>query len=324
MIMKQKLIITGIVLLIVAVCAASFYWYKKQKHINVEGFESAPVKIGTLRNAILASGTVKPQNRVEIKTPIAGRVEKILVDEGDVLKRGDILAWMSSTERAALLDAARARGSNEVSYWEQLYKPTPLVAPISGQLIVRNVEEGQTVSSADILFVMSDRLIFQAQVDETDISRIRPGQQVKMTLDAYPETEMTGTVDHISYEAKTVNNVTMYYIDVLPIELPPFVKSGMTANLYFIVAETNNVLYVPASAVMRENGADIVYVPSSPDSMEPKSVSVVTGFTDGKSIEIKEGLTNGDVVLIKKASPIVKGEEKQTKNPFLPIPPRRR
>jgi macrolide-specific efflux system membrane fusion protein len=51
-----------------------------------------------------------PQNRLEIKPPIAGRAEEVLVNEGELVKAGQIIAWMSSTDRAALLDAARAQG----------------------------------------------------------------------------------------------------------------------------------------------------------------------------------------------------------------------
>jgi multidrug efflux pump subunit AcrA (membrane-fusion protein) len=46
--------------------------------------------------SILATGVVQPQNRLEIKPPIAGRIERVLVEEGETVKRGQILAWMSS------------------------------------------------------------------------------------------------------------------------------------------------------------------------------------------------------------------------------------
>ena len=68
---------------------------------------------------------------MEIKPPIAGRIEKLLVDEGDDVTSGQILGWMSSTDRAAILDAARAQGPEESKRWEDAYKPTPIVAPLS-------------------------------------------------------------------------------------------------------------------------------------------------------------------------------------------------
>jgi len=54
-----------------------------------------------------------PENRIEIKPPIQGRIDQLLVDEGDTVKTGQTLAWMSSSDRAAVLDAARARGAED-------------------------------------------------------------------------------------------------------------------------------------------------------------------------------------------------------------------
>jgi len=64
-------------------------------------------KEGPIEETVDATGEVSPLNRVEIKPPIQGRVEQLLVDEGANLKAGQILAWMSSSDRAAILDAAR-------------------------------------------------------------------------------------------------------------------------------------------------------------------------------------------------------------------------
>src|SRR6185436_13241208 len=101
---------------------------------------------------------------------------------GDWVKKGQILAWLSSSERAALLDAARARGPEEVKKWEELYKPTPMLAPIAGTLIARNFEPGQGVNASDGVLVLSDRLIVRANVDETDIAQLRVGQAARLTL----------------------------------------------------------------------------------------------------------------------------------------------
>ncbi len=65
---------------------------------------------GDIDVTVLATGVVQPSNRLEIKPPIAGRVEQVLVNEGQHVRRGQVLAWMSSSERAALIDAARAKG----------------------------------------------------------------------------------------------------------------------------------------------------------------------------------------------------------------------
>jgi len=73
--------------------------------------EKVRVTRGNILASIPATGTVMPRNRLEIKPPVAGRVEQILVNEGHNVRKGEILAWMSSNDRAALLDAARAKGT---------------------------------------------------------------------------------------------------------------------------------------------------------------------------------------------------------------------
>ncbi len=281
-------------------------------------YRPAVLERGNLKIIVMTTGTVQPQNRLEIKSPIGGRVEQTLVDEGDIVHKGQLLAWMSSTERAALLDAAQAKGSNELAYWEQLYKSTPLLAPLDGDIIARKIEPGQTVTASDILYVMSNRLIVQAQVDETDIGQIAKGQEVEFTLDAYPQDLISGQVDKISFEAKTVNNVTTYTVEVVPLQLPPFMRSGMTANLKVLTASAHDVCLVPSEAVqIDKTGANVLQ--SSP-SNKGKIIStpVTTGLNDGKQTEILSGLKEGDVVLIKMASTLSSLNNKKN-NPFLPF-----
>jgi membrane fusion protein, macrolide-specific efflux system len=97
---------------------------------SLEIVRAVKVARGDLSVTVTATGTVKPYNRVEIKAPIAGRIEEVLVQEGEVVKTGQVLARMSSVERAALLDAARAQGDAAVKRWEEAYKVAPLLAPL--------------------------------------------------------------------------------------------------------------------------------------------------------------------------------------------------
>ena len=115
--------------ILLALGAGGFFWWWSSNKGEEPAFRTVQVRRGDLEVKVLANGVVQPQNRLEIKPPIAGRVESIMVNEGDYLTKGQILAWMSSTDRAALLDAARARGSQELAHWEDLFKPTPLIAP---------------------------------------------------------------------------------------------------------------------------------------------------------------------------------------------------
>lgn len=321
--MIMKRIIYWIIGIILVAGTAGAVWFWRARAAETPQYQEVRVERGSLETFVLTTGMAQPQNRLEIKSPVAGRVEEALVREGDKVRKGQILAWMSSTERAALMDAARAKGATELAYWEQLYKPTPLVAPLAGDIIARKIEPGQTVTASDILYVMSDRLIIEAQVDETDIGRIVVGQAADITLDAYPQDVIPGKVDQIAYEAKTVNNVTTYMVDVLPGKVPAFLRSGMTANIKVLTAATNGVLVLPSEAVHTETNQTVVWRANSADRDNPLSVPIVTGLSNGKKVEICSGLQEGDPVLVKATFKTTTKAANQ-KNPFLPFGGRRR
>ncbi|MBI4397125.1 MAG: efflux RND transporter periplasmic adaptor subunit [Elusimicrobia bacterium] len=286
-------------IVLAVVMLAGFWGIRRWKAADQKApsFRPIPVARGDIQVNILTTGVVQPRNRLEIKPSIAGRAEEVLAREGQWVKKGDVLAWMSSTERAALLDAARAKGAEALSRWEELYKPTPLVAPLNGTIISRNVEPGQTVTAQDAVLVMSDRLIVKAQVDETDIGQVELGQKARVSLDAYPQETVGARVEHIAYEAKTVNNVTIYEVDVLPLRPPAFLRSGMTANVTFQVASRENTLLLPAEAVRQEEGRSSVMLPNPAGHGKPEMREIETGLSDGKNIEVLSGLQEGDRVL---------------------------
>jgi macrolide-specific efflux system membrane fusion protein len=316
--MKNKTIIW--VIIIAAVAAAAFFFLKPKKSANVS--VDYTVKTGSIKVSVSTSGTVLPQNRLEIKPPLAGRIESILVVEGQYVKKGQTLAYMSSSDRAALLDAARAQGEANLKEWEDTYKPIPLIAPINGEVIVRAVEPGQSVTSADAVLVLSDRLIIQAQVDETDIGKIKLGQKAAIVLDAYSDQTIDGKVDHVYYESKTVNNVTMYNVDILPDRVPSFFRSGMSANIDVIREKKDNILILPVEAVKKFKDKSFVFM-KSPDKEKPERREVVTGISDDDNIEIISGLNEGDVVTVSKQNYTATKTSSQPVNPFMPARPAR-
>lgn len=267
---------------------------------------------GNIQVTILATGTVQPENRLEIKPPVAGRIERVLVQEGVKVRKGQILAWMSSTERAALIDSARSQGAEELKKWEELYKPTPIIAPLEGMIIRKNVEEGQTFATNDAVLVMSNRLTIKAQVDETDLAQIKINQNCEVRLDSYPDEKVDSKVERIAYEAKTVNNVTTYIIDVLPLKAPEFMRSGMTANITFFVKSKENILVVPTEFIIYEKGKPNVLLKNSANEFQLKEINL--GVSEGKLTEVLDGLKAGDVVALK-----VDSKEEKKSSPFMPF-----
>jgi macrolide-specific efflux system membrane fusion protein len=310
---------------IIAVCfglaALGGWFFVAQGQKKEPQFKRVTPFMGKIESAITATGTVQPQNRLEIKPPISGRIDKIFVEEGQRVKAGDILALMSSTDRAALMDAARLQGAAAMKNWEDVYKSTPLIAPIEGDVIVRAVEPGQSVTQNDAIIVLSDRLIVQAQVDETDIGKVKLGQQAVITLDAYPKIEVRAQVDHVSYESKTVSNVTIYTVDIVPQEVPDVFRSGMSANVKIIQEIRENLLLIPQQAVKKEDGKNYVLLGQG-RGKKPLKKEIQLGIADGDNVQVVSGLSVEDKVLLAVTSyNASKGAAKGGSSPFMPSRP---
>jgi macrolide-specific efflux system membrane fusion protein len=309
---KLKIVFVVLGLLVISI----FVMFKMKSAQGPEIIQVISPHLGTIQTFISTTGTVLPQNRLEVKPQVNGRIENILVKEGQKIKVGQILGWMSSTERAALLDAAQGQGSEVLDHWKQIYKPIPILSPIDGEVIVATIQPGQTVTTADDVVVLSDHLIVRAQVDETDIGKIQLGQKAFIGLDAYPDQRIEATVEHIYYESSTVNNVTIYNVDLLPKDVPTFFRSGMNSSIDFETANKENVLLLQADAIQK--GYDGNYVLLEGDDIKhPVKRAVKLGTTDDKDYEILDGLRVTDKVLLITKKFIPPSSSKSS-NPFMP------
>jgi HlyD family secretion protein len=141
---------------------------------------------------------------------------------------------------------------------------TVITSPIDGVVIARNVDAGQTVSasfSAPTLFVIAADLKamqLNANIDESDLGHVSPGQSVTFSVDAYPAETFRGTVSQVRLNPSTVNNVVTYdaIIDAPNPDLK--LKPGMTATLSVEVSRRDNVLRVPAAALRYKPDAGVL------------------------------------------------------------------
>jgi macrolide-specific efflux system membrane fusion protein len=312
---NKKIVLFSIVIIILVISGISITRIKQRKASDGTTREITPV-FGSIKTFISCTGTVLPKNRLEMKPPVNGRIERILVQEGDKVKTGQILAWMSSTERAALLDAARGKGEKALQYWEEVYKPIPLPAPIDGEVIVAKTQPGQTVTAADAVLVLSDHLIVRAQADETDIGKITSDMKAIIGLDAYPDTKIKASVEHIYYESKTVNNVTIYEVDLKPEVVPAFFRSGMNASVDFIEQNKENALLIPEEAVQKEKDENYVLVKQN-NAKEPLKVRVTLGISDDRNVEVLSGIDENTRIIVRATKYSLPKSTTGT-NPFLP------
>ncbi|MGB7567089.1 MAG: efflux RND transporter periplasmic adaptor subunit [Chitinivibrionales bacterium] len=130
-----------------------------------------------------------------------------------------------------------------------------IVSPITGVVVNRNVDVGQTVAASfntPTLFTIADDLTkmqVQASIDEADIGQIHTGQKAQFTVDAYPGRQYAGTVSQIRLQPTTVQNVVTYTV-MIDVDNPDLsLLPGMTANITVSVQQAHDVFKVPAAAL---------------------------------------------------------------------------
>src|SRR5437588_11329493 len=191
------------------------------------------------RSKELAAKSLLPQSDLD--------AAKIAVDSAQA-------SLESQQATVAQAQAAVSQSQASVNQNQVNLDHTTITAPIDGIVTQRSVDVGQTVAAsmqAPTLFIIAADLTemqVNANIDEADVGRIRPGQHVTFRVDAYPTDTFQGTVAQIRLQPTVVQNVTSYatQIDVPNPALK--LKPGMTANVKVEVAHKTDVMRVPNTA----------------------------------------------------------------------------
>ena len=159
-------------------------------------------------------------------------------------------------------------------------------APISGVIINRNVERGQTVAASfntPRLFIIAEDLALMeilANVDESDIGQIKKDQEARFTVAAYPDLDFVGRVEEIRLQPTVIQNVVNYTVVVETENPRNLLLPGMTATLDFIVDEVKDALAVPASALnLKMNEEMLAFMQERREQMRQRR----QGAGDGRS-----------------------------------------
>jgi HlyD family secretion protein len=223
--------------------------------------------------------------------------------EYNLAKAEETLATMLSGSDAKALQLAEARYEAAKATLEEAQatlEAATMVAPFDGTVISVGAEVGDLVSSNINVVTLADLTDFEvlATVDETDISQVEVGQEVQITFDAFPGRRFRGQVLEVPLEGTLVQNVVTYEV---PVSLEGAegvaIKSGMTANLSIVVGRRENVLLLPALAVLEAEEGRVVMVQDTLQS-EAVATPVEVGLSDGTYVEVLRGLNEGDLVLV--------------------------
>ena len=180
-----------------------------------------------------------------------------------------------------------------------------ITAPSAGVIIKRGVEVGETVvggtssfGGGTELFTIADlsTLRVKAAVNEVDIGKVRMGDSVALTVDAFPGDTVSGIVRLVPPAARLDERVRVFDVEVQARGDGGVLRPGMTANVRIAGPVKTGVVRVPVQAVMLEEGKPVVY--RIPAAGAPVKTPVTLGMSDLRFVEIVSGVSAGDSVAL--------------------------
>ncbi len=283
---------------------------------------------GEAIEAVYATGVVEAIDYARFGATVAGRVTALLVDEGDAVRRGDVLARLDDRQPIAKLDDARARlrmaeadiardetllsrgvvavqaleraqqerdqASAAVTLLARQLEDYTIASPLDGVVMKRNVEPGETVAADTVLFEISStaRRRVAADVDERDIAGVRMGASIAAHADGFPDEAFPAKVTNIRRQGDTSSRTFRVEAD-LPADTKLMI--GMTVDVDIVTGERPNALLAPTSAVGHgpseggRPGAPYVVVV---EQGRARHAPVKTGAVGAAKTEIVSGLAD--------------------------------
>jgi HlyD family secretion protein len=199
----------------------------------------------------------------------------------------DIAVAEAQVEQARLsLESARSRLDDAI-----------VRAPASGVLATWTLREGDTATPGTPVGTLVDDTAYHVEVaiDETEIGHLQVGQNATITLDAFPEQELTGRVESISLLGSSTQGLVNYTVEISLEDTDLAIRPMMTAVISIVTDTREDVLVVPNRALRRDRDGTFVEVLRNGT---PARANVVTGISNDVYTEIIEGLEEGDPVVV--------------------------
>ncbi len=342
-------------IIVAAIFIGSFvflYLNSKDKPLR---YESVTPTVSTIERTTVLTGTIEPRDEINIKPQISGIITEILVEPGDRVNVGDIIARIKVIPDASQLSSAQSRvdlaqiSLNDaqlkydrsrtlfdkkviareeyetaeatlrkaqqelesakdsynivregVSRYNASEANTMVRATISGIILDVPVKVGSSVIQANTfndgttiatIADMTD-LIFLGKVDETEVGLLRPGMTMEVTIGALESFTPTAVLEYIAPKGSTATGANTFEIKAA-LNAPDSIalRAGYSANARVRLSGADNVVVIPESAIEWAGDTTFVYVMTdSLPSPKYERRRIVTGLSDGLSIEVKEGI----------------------------------
>lgn len=265
---------------------------KEEETETIYAVNADIVQAGNLDDYLEFGGDVSSVSAVDVYPDAAGKISRIRVAVGDLVKKDQIIAYV---------DPSRP-GMN--------YSENPVKAPISGRVTSFPPTIGTMVSQSYSIAKISDtdELQIKVNVAERFISRIRENQTAIVSFDAYPGVEFKARVFEVSPVLDTTSRTMLAKLKVEPADSR--IKAGMYARVKLITDTIEGAVVIPNDAIVYRDGKPYVFTAKSESAESSVNmVSVKEGLSIDNKTEIQEGLKEGDVIIVKGQSLLSDGSK---------------
>ena len=336
-------------------------YFKDANASEIIDYETEKPFYTSIVKEVIATGKLNPEDEIELKPQVSGIIDKILVEEGDIVKRGDLIARIRvvPNEQAVIsansrINSARLSYNNAKTLFDRSKKlfekgviskqdfenselsmeqskegltqsqndykiikkgtltggsaaNTNIFAQISGTILEIPVREGNQVIESNnfnpgtTIATVADMtiMIFEGQVDETEVSKIEEGSEIKVVLGALEEEEFNAKLTFVAPKGIELAGAVQFVIKA-NVNIPQNVnvRAGYSANAIMETGNKENILCIKESLLQFNRITDKPFVEIKQEDGSYKSKNVEIGISDGINVEILEGVTENDEIKV--------------------------
>lgn len=302
---------------------------KKEDTEDLVPVEVTTIERGTISDYILLSSNLETEAMADVYSRVQGLVENYSVEEGDFVKKGQLLAELEADEYVLAEQRAKINYQQQMSDynrlkamfetdllsseefekakfqteglridWEQAklnLDYTRITAPISGVIGERLIRIGDRIQPSTKLFsvINNQEMISVVYVPEKEMRSVRKGQAAEITSDHLAGERFEGWIKRVSPVVDPQTGTFKVTIGVK--NKDNVLRSGMFVNTHIITSTHKNAVLIPKTAIVYENEYLNVFVVK--DSIAHK-IPLQPGFQDHEKIEALEGINEGDKVIV--------------------------
>jgi HlyD family secretion protein len=233
--------------------------------------------------AALVANAQRNLNNTVLYAPVAGTVSSITGAVGEYVGAGGGTSALAPGTDASIPGVGAAATSDQSSA-SSTGAPSATRPGGSAFIVLNNINTFQVV----------------VPFEESDAAKVAPNQKVQVSFDALPDLTRDGTVLSIAPGGVDISGVTNYYATILLTDSDPRLRTGQTAEAGVLVADLENVLVVPNSAVIKQGGGSYVNVPG-PDG-KPTLKQFQPGLVGDDNTQVLSGLTEGEPIQLPQAT----------------------